>query len=207
MIYRADELDSKQNYKLIAGSVLPRPIAFVSTLSENGIQNLAPFSFFTAITAHPPTVCFASSRRSGGSTKKDTLYNIESNGEFVINVVTENIVEQMHLTGGEFAPDVDEFVLSGLTPAPSVSVKPPRVAESPINLECKLYKTVDIGDGQAGSGTLIIGEIIIYHIADGLLSHDQIDSTLLKPVGKMAGMEYTTAGQRFMVEQNKRRKP
>ena len=200
MIVRAEVLDYQANYRLITGSVIPRPIAFVSTLSADGILNLAPFSFFTAITAHPPTICFASSRRGNTATKKDTLFNIESNGEFVINIVTEQMAEQMHRTGGDYDPDVDEFDLAGLHPSASLSVKPPCVAESPINLECKLYKTVEIGDGQPGSGTLIIGEIVVYHVDDQLLTDGRIDTGRLKPVGKLAGSEYSTLGHRFMVD-------
>lgn len=197
MIVRADELDIKENYKLIISSVVPRPIAFVSTLSTEGVLNLAPFSFFTALTARPPTICFVSSRKGGEAEKKDTLQNIESSGEFVINIVTEYIAEQMHKTGGDYAPEIDEFDLSGLSPAPSLIVKPPRVSESPINLECKLYKTVEIGDGQPGSGTLIIGEIVIYHVDDRVMVNGRIDPMQLKPVGKLAGSEYSTLGQRF----------
>jgi flavin reductase (DIM6/NTAB) family NADH-FMN oxidoreductase RutF len=197
VIVRTAELDIKENYKLLISSVVPRPIAFVSTLSADGILNLAPFSFFTAITARPPTIGFVSSRKGGETAKKDTLHNIESGGEFVVNIVTEYIAEQMHQTGADYAPEIDEFALSGLSPVPSLLVKPPRVSESPINLECKLYRTVEIGDGEPGSGTLIIGEIIIYHVDDRLLVNGRIDSTLLKPVGKLAGSEYSTLGLRF----------
>jgi flavin reductase (DIM6/NTAB) family NADH-FMN oxidoreductase RutF len=197
VIVRAGELDIKENYKLLISSVVPRPIAFVSTLSTDGVPNLAPFSFFTAMTARPPTIGFVSSRRSGETVKKDTLHNIESGGEFVINIVTEYIAEQMHRTSGDYAPEIDEFALSSLSPVPSLMVKPPRVSESPINLECKLYRMVEIGDGEPGSGTLIIGEIIIYHVDDRLLVNGRIDPTLLKPVGKLAGSEYSTLGLRF----------
>jgi flavin reductase (DIM6/NTAB) family NADH-FMN oxidoreductase RutF len=197
VIVRTGELDIKENYKLLISSVVPRPIAFVSTLSADGVPNLAPFSFFTAMTARPPTIGFVSSRRSGETVKKDTLHNIESGGEFVINIVTEYIAEQMHRTSADYAPEIDEFALSSLSPVPSLMVKPPRVSESPINLECKLYRMVEIGDGEPGSGTLIIGEIIIYHVDDRLLVNGRIDPALLKPVGKLAGSEYSTLGLRF----------
>jgi flavin reductase (DIM6/NTAB) family NADH-FMN oxidoreductase RutF len=197
MIYHADALAVKENYKLLIGSIIPRPIAFVSTLSVENVLNLAPFSFFTAITSRPPTVCFASARKGNSGVKKDTLINIESSGDFVVNIVTEQISKQMHQTAGDFGPDIDEFALTGLTPVPSVIVKPPRVLESPINLECRLFKTVEIGDGLAGSGTLIIGEIVVYHIDDLLLNDGRIDPDRLKPVGKLAGTEYSTLGRRF----------
>jgi flavin reductase (DIM6/NTAB) family NADH-FMN oxidoreductase RutF len=197
MIYRADELDIKENYKLIVGSIIPRPIALVSTLSADGNRNLAPFSFFTAITSRPPTLCFASSRKSGSAIKKDTLSNIESGGEFVVNIVSESLAVQTHQAAGDFAPELDEFEITGLTPLPSLLVKPARVKESEINLECRLYKSIEIGDGQAGSGTLIIGEILVYHIEDRLLVNGRIDPASLKPVAKLAGTEYTTLGRRF----------
>ena len=203
MIFRADQLEIKENHKLLIGSIIPRPIAFVSTLSEDNIMNLAPFSFFMAVTARPPTLCFATSAKGGGGLKKDTLSNIEANGEFVVNIVTEHISKQMHKTAGDFGPEVDEFALTGLTPVDSISVRPPRVKESPINLECILHKTVAIGDGQAGSATLIIGEIIVYHIADHILNNSYIDPDLLKPVSKLAGLEYSTLGRRFTIDNMK----
>ena len=120
-------LDSTAVYKLLISSVVPRPIAWVSSLDTAGVGNLAPFSYFMAITAEPPTIAFACSPREGA--KKDTLRNVEAAGEFVVNVVDDERAEQMNLSSGDYAPDVDEFVLTGLTAAPSVKVKPPRVAE------------------------------------------------------------------------------
>ena len=200
MILKAKELSVKENYKLLAGTILPRPIAFISTISDQSVPNLAPFSFFTGVTSQPPTICFASAQKQGDITKKDTLSNIEFSGEFVINVVSEDIVSQMHVSAKDFPADVDEFEMTGLTPVASQLVKPPRVMESPINLECKLYQTVDIGDGSPGSGTLVIGEIIVYHIDGEIFNNGYINTGLLNPVGKLAGLEYTTLGRRFKVE-------
>jgi flavin reductase (DIM6/NTAB) family NADH-FMN oxidoreductase RutF len=200
MILKSQDLSVKENYKLIIGSVLPRPIAFVSTLSADGVSNLAPFSFFTGVSSNPPTICFVSSRKGTEAVKKDTLSNIEYSGEFVVNVVTEDIVEPMNETATEFPPDIDEFEVAGLTPLKAQLVKPYLVKESPINMECRLYKTIDIGDGSPGSATIIVGEIILYHIADHLLNEGRIDTALLKPVGRLAGMDYTTLGRRFTLE-------
>lgn len=200
MILKPTDLSIKENYKLLTGSILPRPIAFVSTISEDGIPNLAPYSFFMGITAKPPTIGFAPALKGGIGNKKDTLANIESSGEFVVNVVTEDIAEQMNDTAMDFPPEIDEFEISGLTAVKSNIIKPPRVKESPINLECILYESIHIGDGTAGSGALVIGEIVCYHISDNLYRDGRIDTELLKPVGRLAGQEYTTLGKRFTLE-------
>ncbi len=203
MILKPKDLNIKDNYKLIIGSVLPRPIALVSTLSDDGIPNLAPFSFFMGVTANPPTICFAPARKGSGGDKKDTLTNIEKSGEFVVNIVTEEIAEQMNETATDYPPEVDEFEMAGFTRSDSIMVKPPRVKESPINLECKLYNVFTIGDGGAGSGALVVGEILVYHIADSLYSDGRINTGLLKPIGRLAGQEYTTLGKRFSIERKK----
>ena len=200
MILKPDELSTKDNYKLIIGSVLPRPIALVSTLSNTGIHNLAPFSFFTGLTSNPPTIGFAPIVKGKEGHKKDTLANIENTGEFVINVVTEEISHKMIKTASDFPPDIDEFKMAGFTAIESKIVKPQRVKESPINLECMLYKIVYIGDGTEGSGAFIIGEIVAYHIEDALYNQGKINTALLKPIGRLAGQEYTTLGHCFSME-------
>ena len=200
MILKPEDLSIKDNYKLIIGSILPRPIALVSTLSEVGIPNLAPFSFFTGITSKPPTIGFAPALKGKVGDKKDTLTNIESSGEFVVNVVTEDISDKMIKTATDVPPDVDEFKIAGFTAIESEIVKPPRVKESPINLECKLFKVVYIGDGTAGSGAFVIGEIVAYHINDAIYNEGKIDTALLKPVGRLAGQDYTTLGKCFSME-------
>ena len=200
MIINPAEQTVKDNYKLLIGTIIPRPIAFVSTQSPGGQNNLAPFSFFTAITSQPPTICFAPALRGRDGQKKDTLRNIESIGEFVVNIVTEDIAVQMNETATDFPPEVDEFAYTGLTPLPSQVVKPPRVKESPINMECKLYKIVPVGPRAAGGGALVIGEVVLFHVADHLIKDFRIDHELLRPVGRLAGKEYTTLGKRFVLE-------
>ncbi len=182
-------------YKLMIGGIVPRPIAFVSTLSAEGQPNLAPFSYFTAITSSPPTICFSPGRRYDTGEKKDTLRNIEAVGEFVVNVVTEDIGKQMNETATDFPPGTNEFEVSGLTAVPSRIVTPPRVAESPINMECKLYKVVPIGPDGPGGGTLVIGEIVLFHIDDRIYEDGRINVEGLRPLGRLAGALYTTLGK------------
>lgn len=184
----------KDNYKLMIGSIVPRPIAFVSTLSQDGRANLAPFSYFTAISSDPPTLCFAPGRRPSDGDRKDTLGNIESTGEFVVNVVNVALGAAMNKTATDYPPDTDEFKVAGLTPVPSQKIKPPRVKESPINMECKLYDVIHIGKAQAGGGALVIGEIVLFHVADELYRDGRIDIRKLDPLGRLAGSEYCTLG-------------
>jgi len=197
MIIDPDSQTYRENYKLMIGSILPRPIAFVSTISKNGIHNLAAYSFFNGITSKPPSVCFAPTRKSSDGSKKDTLINIEETGEFVVNIVTEDIVGPMNDTAPEFPPEISEFEEVGLTPIESQIVKAPRVKESPINMECKLLEVVEVGAAEPGGGFLVIGEIVLFHIQNDLLDNGRINTGLLKPVGRLAGTEYTTLGKRF----------
>lgn len=174
--------------RVLTGVVVPRPIAFVSTISPSGNYNLAPFSFFQAVGYSPPTVVVSVSRHAGWK-DKDTLANIEASGEFVVNIVDENIAEAMNKTAAEYPSDVSEFEVSGLTPAPSDVVKPPRVAESPVNLECCLNQVVNIGEGKTQYG-LVIGDIALLHIRDDIINGHRIDHSKLKPVGRLAGNMY-----------------
>ena len=176
-------------YRVLTGVVVPRPIAFVSTVSTDGVVNLAPYSFFNAVAPDPPTIVFSSSRRAG-SKAKDTLTNVVETGEFVVNVVVDDIAEAMNQTAAEFPADANEFEIAGLTEAPSVKVKAPRVAESPVNMECRLKQVVDLGaDGEHGHG-LVIGEIVLLHIRDELIDGHRINHQLLKPTGRLAGSMY-----------------
>ena len=176
-------------YRVLTGVVVPRPIAFVSTISTDGIVNLAPYSFFNAVCAQPPTIIFSSSRRAGRK-EKDTLTNVEETGEFVVNVVVDDIAEAMNTTAAEFPVEVNEFEIAGLTETPSVKVKAPRVAESPVNLECRLKQVVDLGvDREHGNG-LVIGEVVLLHIRDDLIDGHRINHQLLKPTGRLAGSMY-----------------
>jgi len=183
-------------YKLLIGAVVPRPIAFVSTLSREGIPNLAPFSFFTAVSANPPVICFSPTRRPGPDPYKDTMRNILETREFVVNVVSEEFAEKMNICSGEFPPEVDEFEASGLTAIASDLVKPPRVAESHVHMECKLYLTLEIG-ALPGSGSLVLGEVVRFHVDDMYFDDFKIDPDKLKAIGRMGGTSYTRTRDRF----------
>ncbi len=174
--------------RVLTGVVVPRPIAFVSTMSTDGIVNLAPYSFFNAVAYDPPTIVFSSSRRVPAK-EKDTLANIEATGEFVLNIVVDDIADAMNQTAAEYPADVNEFEIAGLTPAPSDRVKAPRVAESPVNMECRLVQVVPIGSGDHAHG-LVIGEIVLMHLRDDIINGHRIDHHILKPTGRLAGNMY-----------------
>ncbi len=175
-------------YRVLTGVVVPRPIAFVSTTSPDGVNNLAPYSFFNAVASNPPTIVFSSSRRAG-SKSKDTLDNVEATGEFVVNIVSDDIAEAMNRTAAEFPADVSEFDVAGLTPAASDIVRAPRVAESPVNMECRLQQVVNLGEGDHQHG-LVIGEVVLLHIRDDIIDGHRVDHHLLKPTGRLAGSMY-----------------
>ena len=181
------------NYKLLIGSVVPRPIAFVSTVSPEGVGNVAPFSFFNAICGDPPTICFSTGVRTP---RKDTLRNVELTGEFVVNVVSEEIAEKMNVCSGEFPYGVDEFEVSGLTPAPSEVVKAPRVLESHVNMECKVVQIIEVSIRPMGA-TLIIGEVVRFHVDDAIVDNFRVDPETLRAIGRMGGNGYTRTRDRF----------
>ena len=174
--------------RVLTGVVVPRPIAFVSTMSKDGLINLAPYSFFNAVAYDPPTIVFSSSRQAGDK-RKDTMTHIEETGEFVVNIVVDDIAEAMNRTAAEYPSDVSEFEIAGLTPAPSERVKPPRVAESPVNMECRLLQVVPLGQGDHQHG-LVIGQIVLMHIRDDIIDGHRINHQRLKPTGRLAGSMY-----------------
>jgi flavin reductase (DIM6/NTAB) family NADH-FMN oxidoreductase RutF len=180
-------------YALLIGSVIPRPIAWVSTTSTQGVYNVAPFSFFNGFGANPVILGFAP-MASNDRPQKDTLANVRACGEFVVNIVTESTLVKMDATGRPYPPDVDEFVVAGLTPAPSVAVKAPRIAESPINFECTLFSLIPLGDGD-GSATLVLGRAVHVHIVDDSLREGKVDAGLLKPVARLGGPLYARPQQ------------
>ncbi|NHM31045.1 flavin reductase family protein [Neobacillus terrae] len=183
-------LEWRDAYKLLIGSILPRPIAFVSTVNKGGVANAAPFSFFTAICADPMLICFSPMRRGTDAAKKDTLTNIEETGEFVVNIVSQDLAVQMNECAPEYPADVDEMEAAGLTKEKNAAVRPPRIKESPVHLECRLEQVLHFGE-QPGAGSLIIGKVLHVHINDVLYDNGRIDSQKLMPVGRMAGNTYT----------------
>lgn len=189
-------------YKVLSGSILPRPIAFVSTVDAKGVRNLAPFSFFTAVGSNPPTVCFCPILREGNQAEKDTLRNIRETEEFVINIVSEDFVEKMNLSAAEVGPEVDEFELTGLTPLPSDHISAPRVKESRIQMECRLLQIVDTGD-QSGSGVVVLGTILAFHIDESIFDNFKINAAELKAVGRMGGPTFVRTQDTFALERPK----
>ena len=173
-------------YQLLVGAVTPRPIAWVTTLSPSGVVNLAPFSFFNAFGANPPIVVFSPTLRRDGS-KKDTLINLESLGEFVVNAATAPLAEKVNLTSAEIPASDSEVSLANLTALPSVKVKPPRLAESPVNFECKVRQIIPCGTGPIAAN-LVIGEVVVMHIADEVLDEKgRIDPRKLQTVARLGG--------------------
>jgi flavin reductase (DIM6/NTAB) family NADH-FMN oxidoreductase RutF len=196
MVVDPGSADPRNVYKLMIGAIVPRPIAFVSTLSTDGIANLAPFSFFTGISANPPVVCFSPMVRSSDGAHKDTLNNIEATREFVVNIVSEEFAEKMNICSGEYPPEVDEFKLSGLTPIPSDLVRPSRVAESHVNMECRLLQVVHVSEKPLG-GSIVLGEVLRFHVDDALFDNFRLDPDKLRAFGRMGGTSYTRTTDRF----------
>lgn len=185
-----DSLPWKSVYKLLTGSIVPRPIGWISTISLQGVPNLAPFSFFNVVSSNPPHLVFAPSIRDRDKSEKDTLKNVRQTGEFVVNIISEGLLEAMNLTSTELPDEVDEFSYANLTPAQAHAVRPPRVAESRVHFECVLSHLIELGD-QPGGGALVVGRVVHIHVDDEvLLGEDKIDLARLKPVGRLAGSAY-----------------
>ena len=191
MIFDPSEHPFNDSYKLMIGSIVPRPIAFVSTQSKNGVFNLAPFSFFNGICSNPPSILFCPARRGNDGKIKDTLNNIRGTEEFVVNIVSENFTGQMVDCATNFDPDVDEFEISGLTPAASKKITVPRVGEAQISYECKLNQIIPVGSDGPGGGFVVIGTIVLFHIADDIYENGRINLQKLQPIGRLAGNSYT----------------
>lgn len=191
-----DDLTPDERYKLMTGAIQPRPIAWVSTISADGVYNLAPFSYFTAVSAEPPTVLFCPDTRKQDGQNKDTYNNVIETGEFVVNFVNEETVEAMNTSAVIAPPAVDEFERAGVTALASEVVRPPRVAESPIHFECKAVRTVDIGTAH-----IVIGEVVRFHIAENLMNERyHIDTAAYRPIGRLAGPRYARIRDIFALE-------
>ena len=190
-------LGQRETYKLLIGCVVPRPIAWVSTVDLVGARNLAPFSFFNAIGSNPPAISISVSYVDGIDQRKDTLRNISETGEFVVNIVDEDLALAMNATSASYPPDVDEFEIAGLAAVPCVTVRPARVAGAPVSLECKLYTLVPVGQGP-GSATLVVGTIQMIHVrSDTIDERYHIDITKLRPIARLAGASYAYVHETF----------
>ena len=186
-------------YKLLTGVVIPRPIGWVSTINEHGQNNLAPFSYFNAVGEDPPHIMFSTVRT--GNRNKDTLNNILYNQQFVVNLVTEDLVEKMNATSAQVPSEIDEFALAGLTPANSTLVAPKRVLESKVNLECRMVHHYFLEDHKNGGACVIIGRIVFMHVQDDILVEgDKINLEKYRPVSRLAGSNYAKLGEIFSIK-------
>lgn len=186
---------AKDTYKLLSGLVVPRPIALVSTKDAQGRSNVAPFSFFNVVANEPPTVMFSADKRNGE--KKDTIANIESHPEFVINIVSEKMAQKMHNSAADFKKEVNEFDEVGLTPIAAQTINCDAVKESLAHLECKLDRIIKVGKSY-----MVLGEVIHFSIDDQIYLNDyKIDIEKLKPLARLAGREYGRVHERFELEQ------
>jgi flavin reductase (DIM6/NTAB) family NADH-FMN oxidoreductase RutF len=190
-------------YKILTGSVLPRPIGWISSIDMDGRPNLAPFSFFNVVCSNPPTVLFCPLIRGTDGKPKDTLNNVRATNEFVVNIVTEELINAMNATSMEAPSDFNEFEFAGLTLTPSITVKPPRVKESPIHFECRVKQIIDINDAPGG-GSIVVGTIIHIHAEERvMLGTDKINLTALRPIGRLMASEYCRVTDTIELERPK----
>lgn len=187
MIFDPKAHPRNEVYRFLISAVVPRPIAFVSSMGADGNLNLAPFSYFNAIASEPPLITIAIDRREGDP--KDTLRNILETKEFVVNIVSESLLDAMITTSGEWPRSTSEFGAAGLTPVPSERVKPPYVAESPLQLECTLFQEIPLGNSH-----LVVGEVILGRVRDDMLTEGRVDPEKLKPIGRLGGEFYAPLG-------------
>lgn len=190
--FEPNKLSQRQIHSYMLGGIAPRPIALVSTISEDGILNLSPFSFYNAFGSNPPIIAFSPARRGRDNTLKDTYNNLLSTKECVVNAVTEFMTHQINLASAEFEPSINEFEKSGLTPINSDIVKPKRVKESPFQMECKLIQMINTSD-RPGAGNIAICEVAKFHIAEEILQDGIIHPNLIRHIGRNGSDFYTKA--------------
>lgn len=201
MIIEPSTLDEwRPVYRIMTALVQPRPIAWVSSVSQEGKVNLAPFSFFNVVCAKPPTVVFCPMLSGPEAVKKDTVRNIEETGEFVIQVVSRDLAERMNITSCEVSAEVDEFEMAGLNKARSHKVSVPRVAEARAFLECKLSQVIPVGQG-SGAGCMILGEVLCMEVDDSVMDPgDRVSLQRLDPVGRLSGSDYCGTTDLFSLD-------
>ncbi|KGO83538.1 hypothetical protein Q763_02935 [Flavobacterium beibuense F44-8] len=196
-----DPLNISQSevYKILSGSVIPRPIGWVSTISENGVPNLAPFSFFNVVGEDPPHVMFSTVRP--GDSNKDTLNNVLTTKQFVVNMATEDLAEAVNNSSASLPPDINEFDYAGVTQAPCSKVKAPRVLESPISFECELVHHYSLEGHKHGGATIMIGRVVMFHIDESvLLDNYKINPETYRPIARLAGSNYAKLGEIFSIK-------
>lgn len=185
-------MDTATAYRLLCGVVAPRPIAWITSIDANGVVNAAPFSSYNYVAHSPPMLAVNIGTRNGGL--KDTARNIEQTGEFVVNVATEANMELMHQTSAEFAPDDSETLALDIALLPSSQVRPPRIAVSPVQMECRLHQRVTLGR----LNTLYIGEVVAFHLSETVYDGKHVDTARLRPIARLGGPYYAALGEIFM---------
>ena len=199
MKFNPQDLEQTAIYKLLTGIVIPRPIGWISTISEDGINNLAPFSYFNAVGDDPPHVMFSTVHSN--NLNKDTLNNVLATKQFVVNMVTEDLAEQMNRTSQPIPANESEFELAGLTPIASSMVLPPRVKECKITMECEMVHHYQLENSKTGGATIVIGKIVLFHIDESvLLDNYKINLETYKPIARLAGSNYSKLGDIFSIK-------
>jgi flavin reductase (DIM6/NTAB) family NADH-FMN oxidoreductase RutF len=200
MFYRTDQPHGLRCNPFNA-LVVPRPIGWISSVDAEGNVNLAPYSFFNAVAYSPPQVMFAATAPHEHGGLKDTVANVEATGEFVVNIATWNLREAMNATSAPAPHDVDEFALAGLAPEPAALVKPPRVKESPVHLECRHVRTVKLPSAGAGAdNTVVFGEVVGIHIDDAVIDDGLVSWDRLQPIGRLGYLDFAPLGKVFAME-------
>lgn len=192
MEFDIKKLNRAQIYKLMTGVVVPRPIAWVTTISDKGVVNLAPFSSFTFVSHSPPMLAVGVEDKAGGGGLKDTSRNILESGEFVIHIADQTLLSPLHESAAELPADVSEVEFLGLKMLPSVGVRVPRLAAAKIAVECKLHKSLDLG---LQPMRLMIGEVLYVHVNDDVVDVDKVDTRRLDPICRLAGPNYASLGE------------
>ena len=199
MKFNPQDLEQTAIYKLLTGIVIPRPIGWISTISEDGINNLAPFSYFNAVGDDPPHIMFSTVHSN--NLNKDTLNNVLATKQFVVNMVTEDLAEQMNRTSQPIPANESEFELAGLTPIASSLVLPPRVKECKITMECEMVHHYQLENSKTGGATIVIGKIVLFHIDESvLLDNYKINLETYKPIARLAGSNYSKLGDIFSIK-------
>jgi flavin reductase (DIM6/NTAB) family NADH-FMN oxidoreductase RutF len=194
-------MSERENYKFLIGSIIPRPIAFVTTVSKNGVLNGAPFSYFNIVSSNPPMISLSIQRSAGR--QKDTARNIIESKEFVVHIVDEHNVEKINQTAASLPPDQSEVNLANLTPVDSVKISVPGVKEAKIRMECSLEHSLELGGSNTPGCDFIIGKVVQFHIENDIYEKGRIDSKGLAAVSRLAGNHYAKIGEIFEIERPK----
>jgi flavin reductase (DIM6/NTAB) family NADH-FMN oxidoreductase RutF len=201
MFYDTAKNDHGLPYNPFKACVVPRPIAWVSTISHDGIVNLAPFSMYNQLSYDPPIVCFSGSCRPGTGQRKDSVTNAEETGEFVVNMATYELREKVSASAQFVPPDVDEFEIAGVTKVPSRMIKPPRVAESPVSMECVYHSTLTVPANRRDTiHRVVIGRVVGIHIRDDVLTERRLDIAKIRPLARLGYTDYTSVTEVFSMK-------